>query len=376
MERILLNFANLLDKYISVFCKTGLFIIFVIIIQTTSVLAQPSTPKFQTFQSIAVQNSSGQLGYTNNPIFRSNPLLPNNAIEQQNRQILQQSVMNVPGTTNNVRQQQLDELRQELREEKRGQILSQKMTWANIYLSKLQELSQMNPENFSLTKALYLVESAWYNNAPEYSEFEGAIKLWAEVVKKILSDEGLTKENNTAINYGFKKIFKPTTSISEGTVKNKVPIPTLSYDFNDPMGDSNWANMFVTKLLQSGKGQCHSMPLLYLAIAEQLQGKAWLSLSPNHFIQYFDQKGRRYNFECTNGNLVTQTWLMQSTFVNATALKKGTYLDTLSSRQLYAQCLADMLLGYLNKIGYDGQVDQIANRILAIDPKQCNCPHD
>lgn len=127
--------------------------------------------------------------------------------------------------------------------------------------------------------------------------------------------------------------------------------------------------MFVSKLMRTRTGQCHSLPLFFLCVAEQLNAKAWLSLSPNHsFIQYFDEEGHRYNFEPTNGNLVTQTWLMQSTYINSTALKNKTYLDTLSSRKLYAQCLSDLLMGHLMKIGYNQFSDHLANQILVIDP--------
>jgi hypothetical protein len=134
------------------------------------------------------------------------------------------------------------------------------------------------------------------------------------------------------------------------------------------MGDKDWRNMFVSKLLKTRTGQCHSLPLFFLCVAEQLHGKAYLSLSPNHsFIQYFDSTGHRYHFECTDGNLVTQAWMMQSTYVNATALKNGTYLDTLSSSQLYAQCLADLMQGYIMKVGYDPYSDAMAKRILVVD---------
>jgi hypothetical protein len=102
-----------------------------------------------------------------------------------------------------------------------------------------------------------------------------------------------------------------------------------------------------------------------------LHTKAYLSLAPNHsFVQYFDPRGQRYNFEATNGNLVTQIWLMQSTYINATALKNDTYLDTLSSRKLYAQCLGDLLLSYLEKTRhYDDFSEQIIKKILEIDPQ-------
>ena len=112
------------------------------------------------------------------------------------------------------------------------------------------------------------------------------------------------------------------------------------------------------------------MPLQYLAIAEQLGAKAYLSLSPEHsFMQYFDETGYRYNFETTNGNLVNQTWLMQSNYINATALKNKTYLDTLSNKQLYAQLLSDLLHNYTEKVGYDEFSEQLTEQILALNPK-------
>jgi hypothetical protein len=119
----------------------------------------------------------------------------------------------------------------------------------------------------------------------------------------------------------------------------------------------------------TGKGQCHSMPLLYLAIAEQLGAKAYLSLAPEHsFIQYFNNDNDRINFETTNGNMVSQSFMLRSGFINASALKNKTYLDTLSQRQLYAQCLADLLISYEREHGHDDFAEQMKQKIQQINP--------
>ena len=189
-------------------------------------------------------------------------------------------------------------------------------------------------------------------------------------LKQILKREGINTNSNVAKNYGIQKLYKQDNNFINPKTKQTFTAPKITYDFNDPYGEKNWSNMFLTKLLGTGKGQCHSMPLLYLAIAEQLGAKAYLSLSPEHsFIQYFNENGYRYNFETTNGNLVNQTWLMQSNYINATALKNKTYLDTLSSRQLYAQLLSDLLQNYTGKVGYDNFSQQLTQQILAINPK-------
>lgn len=230
------------------------------------------------------------------------------------------------------------------------------------------ELLSMNPDDFSITKAVYLVESAWYDDPMTFENFEREIQFYADVVKQMLKREGLDIQNNGAINYGIQKLYKQDNQWYDNHSGKTYKIGKLGYDFNDYMGDNDWSNMFVDKLLRTKAGQCHSLPLLYLCIIEQLGGKAYLSLSPNHsFIQYFGSNGKRYNFETTNGNHVTESWLLQSTFVSAAALAHKTYLDTLSSKQLYARMLGDLLLGYRKQLGYDGVGDMLVQKIQSID---------
>jgi hypothetical protein len=324
----------------------------------TELTQHPLTPQQQKFQEV-----------TTTPVVINNynPILGNNSIEQQNRIILQQQGM-LPGQNN--KQREVQQLKQELRNDEIEAAKAQRLAMMKPFQNSLQEILKMNPDSFSVTKAIYLTESAWYDKAPTYQQFENAIKQRAEVVKQILKQQGINPNSNIAKNYGIQKLYKQDTKYINPKTKQTFIAPKVTYDFNDPYGDKNWSNMFLTKLLGTGKGQCHSMPLLYLAIAEQLGAKAYLSLSPEHsFIQYFNENGYRYNFETTNGNLVNQTWLMQSNYIHATALKNKTYLDTLSNRQLYAQLLSDLLQNYTGKIGYDNFSEQLAQQILAINPK-------
>ena len=296
-----------------------------------------------------------------------NPILGNSSIEQQHRIILQQQGM-LPGQNN--KQREVQQLKQELRNDEIEAAKAQRLAMMKPFQSSLQELLKMNPDSFSISKAIYLTESAWYDKAPTYQQFENAVKLRADLVNQILKREGIKSKSNTAKNYGIQKLYTQDNQYTNPKTKQTQVASKLRYDFNDFSGDKNWSNMFVAKLLGTGKGQCHSMPLLYLAIAEQLGAKAYLSLSPEHsFIQYFDETGYRYNFETTNGNLVNQTWLMQSNYINATALKNKTYLDTLSNKQLYAQLLSDLLHNYTEKVGYDEFSEQLTEQILALNPK-------
>ncbi len=188
-----------------------------------------------------------------------------------------------------------------------------------------------------------------------------------------MKQEGLSIKNGFAVHYAIQKLFAQDNIIHDTKTNKDYQIKRLKYDFDDFMGEKDWSKMFVTKLLQTNSGQCHSLPLLYLCIAEQLNTKAYLSLSPNHsFIQYFDSKGKKKNFETTNGNLVSTNWLMQSDAISAIAYKNRTYLDTLSSKKLYAQILADLQNSYLNKNGYNEFSQQLSNKILSIDSTNIN----
>jgi hypothetical protein len=336
-----------------------------ILLRTTTLsYSQPAIPKFEPFQPVnTITSPQIQPTY---PI-QSNPLLPRDPYQQQNLRILQQSpIMSVPGKPS-YDNQVYKEIMSEIKEEeiqKAGPI-----KWTQAYQRNFQQFLKLNPDSFSITRAVYLTESAWYDKPFSYQEFEESIKQGADLVKQILKREYLSESNNIAVNYAIQKLYTQSNIYYDTLSRRSFTVEKLRYDFNDFMGDKDWSKMFVTKLLQTGTGQCNSLPKFYLCIAQELHAKTYLSLSPNHsFIQYFDDKGHRYNFETTNGNLVTPNWLMQSTYVNATALKNQTYLDTLSNRKLYAQFLGDMLLGYSTKVNYyDDLANTITAKILSID---------
>jgi len=340
-----------------------------LLLSIQSTFGQPNIPKFESFQSIN-QRTGASPSINANPSQPINSLLSNDPYKDQNYRAMQQGGMTVPGPTNNRRRSVEDE--RTTSNEERGQAaIGINELRLKLFQNNFLQYLHLNPDSFSLTRAVYLSESGFYENQtrPTYEQFESSIKSAARIVKQILNREGLDENDGMAVNYSIQKLYTQQNEYFDSTTGKSFLINRLHYDWDDYLGDKDWTKMFVSKLLQTGSGQCHSLPLFYLCLAEQFHAKAYLSLAPNHsFIQYFDKTGKRYNFEATNGNLVTQTWLMQSTYVNATALKNKTYLDTLSSRRLYAQCLSDLLLCYLMKTKhYDNFSEQITKRIFEID---------
>ncbi len=138
-----------------------------------------------------------------------NPILGNSQIEQQNRLILQKQGM-LPGQ--NTAQKEQQKLRQELRKEEMEAEKRFYLETMRKFQSSLQEFLKMNPDSFSIIKAIYITESAWLNKAPTYQQFENAIQLRAELVKQILEREGINPNSNIAKTMVFKSFLNKTTN--------------------------------------------------------------------------------------------------------------------------------------------------------------------
>ena len=236
------------------------------------------------------------------------------------------------------------------------------------YRMAFNDLTKCNPDSFSLTRAQYDVENSYLDNRFSYTQFLNGVKLRADLVRQILKREGL-KANNLTINYCIQKLYQQTNLYYDSVKKRAISVPPFKYDFEDFRGDKDLTNLFTSKLLTTFKGQCSSMPRLYLMIAEQLGAKAWLSLAPLHsYIQFEGKDGALRSFETTNGYLVSPQWMINSGFINTKAIKNRSYLDTLSHRQLFSQLLVDLLWNYLRNFPYDDFAEAIKQKALQVDP--------
>jgi hypothetical protein len=243
------------------------------------------------------------------------------------------------------------------------------MEQRKYYLKTFDLLTHMSPDHYSLSDVVYLVENAFMDDTLSYNRFQNTIHIYSTLVKQILKREKLDTTDNVALNYGIQKLFSQSNLLYDPKTKQSITVPPFKYDLYDFRGRQDFQKVFASKLLRTGKGQCHSLPLIYLCLAQELGAKAWLSLAPQHsFIQFADKNGTLLFFETTNGNLVSRTWMTQSGYITAKAIQNKTYLDTLSAKQLYAQCLADLLIGYDTKFKYDGFADQLRQAILQLDP--------
>lgn len=147
--------------------------ILILALLTIQTNAQPAVPKpqFKSFEPINLptpQSNSTQAYFQDR--YLNNPLQPKQdpAIALQNLRIMQQAGMAIPGQpTNTNKQQQIAELKQEMAEE-RKEAHNYNIAHFQNYLS---QFLQLNPDNFSVTKAIYLSEAVYYDKPFSYDEF-------------------------------------------------------------------------------------------------------------------------------------------------------------------------------------------------------------
>lgn len=312
----------------------------------------PQTPNFGTFQP----TTPG----------KNYPTQDNN----QNLQNIQQ-----PQKKSNQRQQ-LNDIYNELRETERKPTINYSFPsmastqGANIFYNAYKSIDSMltGLQPLNIKKAVYIVESA-YDNTLSFSKFSGQIKYITDVCRQKMLKDGISPDNKEGINMIIYQVLCDTVDVQNPKTKVFYKSFPFHYDFNDFRGEGDIKQMFVSKLLRTKLGNCHSLPLLYLIIAEELNTEAFLTFAPEHsFIRFQDNKQNWINIELTNGRLSSDAWVLGSGFIKSESLNSKIYLDTIDKKQTVATMLFDLSKEYVVKIGMDEFILKCSNRSLEFFP--------
>ena len=132
----------------------------------------------------------------------------------------------------------------------------------------------------SLKRAVFLCENAYFDNRMSYDRFNAEIQNLKKICLLKLKEEGASLQDNMAKNLMIFRVITDEVCVKEpGTEKTLTHYP-MKYDFEDFYAREDASKYMVSKLLIQNTGQCHSLPLLYLILAEELGAKAHLSFSP------------------------------------------------------------------------------------------------
>lgn len=245
---------------------------------------------------------------------------------------------------------------------------------ADLYNQAYSQIESMLTHKNSLNfkKSIFLVEKAYAGDRLNIEEMEHELDILMELVN-IISNSKMVTYNGTGndkdIITKHASLFKILTdSISLQIEPGHYFVHTpYTYDFDDVQGQSDWSKMFVSKLLETGKGNCHSLPYLYKILSDELNIPCYLSFAPNHiYIKLFAESTGWYNTELSSGTFPIDAWIIASGYVNTDAIRNGLYMDTLSTKQAIANCLVDLAQGYQRKYGKDDPtfVIQCCNTVL------------
>ncbi|RLJ30850.1 hypothetical protein CLU97_0246 [Chryseobacterium sp. 7] len=231
------------------------------------------------------------------------------------------------------------------------------------YNDAYNKLTAMDSNNYSLTDVNFTVENAFYDNKQDISKLKSGIQKTAKQLLQKMRERKQDTESHVSKNLMLFEYFSKDMNLG-GTIHK-----AFEYDFNDYMGEKDWSKMFVSKLLKTGSGQCHSMPQYYLMLAEAMGTEAYLSLAPNHsYVRFMDDEGQYRNIELTNGMFSTDTSLLESGYIKSEALQSKIYMENLTKKELLGMAYFDLARGYVRKFGYDEFVNKVIDKALELYP--------
>lgn len=262
------------------------------------------------------------------------------------------------------------------------QLFGQTNTPIDHYEVAYQEIVDMleGKTEYDFKRAVFLTENAFWEGELKYEEFDADIKTISQLVYTLskvydpfFEYEGIDRQD-VLLSAMIYKLWTDTVYINLPDSTSAVHLP-FSYDFQDPFGHNEWIQMFVTKLIYTTSGNCHSMPYLYKIIADEIGIHAYLAVAPNHLYikQYCEQLGM-YNTELTSAQFPIDAWLMASGYIHLDAIRNGIYMDTLTNSHSLSICLFDLAKNYEREFGIspNGFISKCVESALKFYPNNIN----
>jgi regulator of sirC expression with transglutaminase-like and TPR domain len=143
----------------------------------------------------------------------------------------------------------------------------------------------------------------------------------------------------------------------------------FTYDQADPLGLQARSKMLST-YVRTRKGNCVSMPVLFLIVADRIGLKVRLAAAPLHlFVRYTDPAGVDHNLEATSGGHEAPAELYRRTMpMTDKAIRNGLYMRTLTKGETVAQMAAAVLDFLMTERRFREAAD-VADAMLAANPR-------
>lgn len=143
----------------------------------------------------------------------------------------------------------------------------------------------------------------------------------------------------------------------------------FTYDLSDPLG-KNPKNKQLATYLTTRKGNCVSMPILFVILGQRLGLTVALAMAPNHLLVKFadDEQQMWLNIEATAGGFKYDSSYQRETGISDAALDNGLYLRPLLPHEGVGVIASTLLEHYGAKKDTDALM-AVADLALAANPK-------
>lgn len=147
------------------------------------------------------------------------------------------------------------------------------------------------------------------------------LDAWADRVRARIPPGASNMQKLVALN---------TTLYQPGPWNDNHP---FAYDFDDPLG-KNIQNKLLSTYLQTRKGNCVSMPVLYVILGQKIGLDMTLATAPLHvFVKLHQDDGTWLNVEATSGGTLRDQGYVDQFHIQPRALLTGIYLRPLSKKE-------------------------------------------
>lgn len=237
---------------------------------------------------------------------------------------------------------------------------------ANYYEAAYSEIAAMldGKAVLSIKRAVFLSEWAYLNGNLDYGSYTAQIDSAAKAIKQFYTANRLN-QFKTGLNVALFEYFAKPYSMNGHK--------PFTYDFDDFAGADDLTKLFVTKVMRTHSGQCHSLPVYYKVLAEAVGAEAHLAFAPQHvFIRHPDEQdpAKWVNVELTTQSLSREAFYIESFGITDDAIRNKVYLYPLTDKETVAFLLSWLAQGYCRKYQqWDDFTLRCAEKSLAYFPQ-------
>jgi len=226
----------------------------------------------------------------------------------------------------------------------------------------IRDVENVKEENIDIGLWALIIAKE-YDNSIEINKYLKMLENYSEEIKRMLADR--TKDMDKFL---ATKMF----IYDSGKWNDEKP---FSYDLDDPLGNIP-ENQLLNTYLETRKGNCVSMPTLFLALMERVDPNVpfYGVNAPLHlFCRLIDrQTGDVWNVEATNnGSPARNQWYIEQMNITQEAVNNGIYLEQLSKKEYIAELINILIRKERHKENYEKAL-QYTELSLRLSPNSIN----